>query len=206
MEATQRDRKQRLLVGKSERAHLVGGDEIEPGRRALRRQYEHADAGAQRHFIQLVSDVLAARQVDRQVAQIDLFEAQAASEPQPDPQAALDALANRQAGQRQVRRVREVADRCDFDWQEFHRLRGAEIARRLVALAEQTAHRRAARHGHAGGEVRVVDVGLELGNQHRRRWREKLWVQDLEQPLRETWEFGVELELHTCGQKGESLK
>ena len=48
--------------------------------------------------------------------------------------------------------------------------------------------------------------GCELRDQHRRRRRQVVRVDDLEQRLREARELGVELELHARGQKADALE
>src|SRR5258705_386255 len=60
--------------------------------------------------------------------------------------------------------------------------------------------------GRARCQVRVAEIGLQLRDQHRRRRRQVVRVDDLEQRLREARELGIELQLDARGEEAEALE
>ena len=86
--------------------------------------------------------------------------------------------------------------------QQRHVVRRPELAAgRVVGTLNRVEGRATRHHASAVCQRRLVRVGMELRDEHRRRRRQVVRIDDLEQRLCEAREFGVELQLHARGEK-----
>ena len=206
-EAAQVHRQQGLIVLKAHRLHDATGQRGMRRAAGAERAHQGGYRATQHALVELVGDLVVAAEVHAQILQRQLAELRATRRAQLDAQPALDLAA--QAAERrqgQVGGVGKIFDAGDLDRPHRHVVPGAELARRGVTLGQLAAEQAAARHLDAACQVAVAQIGLQLRDQHRRRGRQKLRVDDLEQALREARELGVELELHPAGQEGRALE
>ena len=61
-------------------------------------------------------------------------------------------------------------------------------------------------YGPAGRQTGIAQVRRELGDEHRRRRREVMRIDDLEQRLREARKLRLELELNAGGEERDTLE
>ena len=206
LEAGQRLRQQRLVVFEAGRLDAVGVDRFVPGGRPLRRHHQHAQRVAADQLVQAVGHVVDAAAMQPQVAQRDLREVGAGGRAHAQAQARAVAAPLRHGGQGQVGGLREVLDLRDLERPQRQLVRGAELAGGGGSGAGLAVHDAAAGELDASGEARVGQVGVDLRDQHRRRRRQELRIDDLQQALREARELGVDLELDAAGQKRKPLQ
>src|SRR5690606_19309868 len=102
-------------------------------------------------------------------------------------------------------RASDVAGFGQADRPELDRMLGEEGAPGLLAGAEAAQKTRVALDQVAVGEIRGAPVGLERDHDHRRRRRQIVGVDHLEEMAGEGRELVVELALDARGEKGEAL-
>ncbi len=115
LKRAKRHRQQRLAVAETDRPDRAGRNELVPARRALRRQHERPETRGQTELVQLVRHVVAAREIETHAVDRCLRECQPRRRLQPNADAPLDALRNRQRVERKVGRKGEIARGHDFE-------------------------------------------------------------------------------------------
>ena len=205
-EAMQGLRQQGFVVLEAGGFDALAVQRLVPRGGALGRQHQHAQRVAADQLVQAVGDVVDAGAVQPQVLQRDLREVEAGRGAQPQAQAGAVLAPLGQRGHGQVGGVREVLHLRQLQRPQRDVVRGAELAGRGAGLAGVAQHRGAARQARPGGQRRVAQVGLQLRHQHRGCGRQELRVDDLQQPLREARELGVELQLDAAGQEREAFE
>jgi hypothetical protein len=204
-EPRQRDRQQCMFVVEAHGLHAVSTQHLLGGR-AVGRQHQHTEQVAADQFVQLVRQLVVGAAEQAQVLQRQSGEVQAGRGLQPDAQASAIFAPFRHPGQRQVGGMREVGDRRDFQRPQLHVVRGAEPAFGVRTAGGSTAQFAAPWHLGPGRQCRVSQRRLQLRHHHRRRGRQVVRVDDLEQPFGEARKFGVQLELHPGGQEREAFQ
>ena len=105
------------------------------GDAALPRVNQRADRGAEHELVQPECDFVGRADVEREPVDTELAEGLPAARPKADAQAAahaLGALQLRELRERQVGRIAEVLHACQLDRPQRHRVRGAELAVRVL--------------------------------------------------------------------------
>ncbi|MPN13687.1 hypothetical protein SDC9_161011 [bioreactor metagenome] len=85
-------------------------------------------------------------------------------------------------------------------------MRGTELAMCGVVPRRYTAKRCSSGQGDATGEVGFTRLRAKLYDQHRRRRREIVWVQHLQQVLREAGKLRIDLQLDARSEKAGSFE
>jgi len=166
---------------------------------------EDQPISSQAQLVQLVGDIIASRQIQRQPVERRLRELEGGGRPQSNPDAAFDALRDGQRVEREVRGKREVIGRDDLDGPERYVVRSPKLARGDIVSGELALHGAAAGDGEARRQRWFVEVGRELRDQHRRRRREVVRIDRLEQGLREPGKFSIQFEVDPRGQESHAF-
>ncbi len=156
LEHAQADRQQRLRVGIAGALDPRSGQELMPRPGLRHRSDEDARRGADRELVEPVGDLVGAGEEQAQPVDRQLVEDEAGRRPELEAHAPFDAARNRQLRERQVGGVGEVLGGGDLERPERDVVRGAELARGLIVLAELAAKRasRAGRRTRARGSPR----------------------------------------------------
>ncbi len=200
------DRQQGLVVAEAAGHERIGAEDA--GQRVAAQRIDDRDGLAAREqlLVDPVRDAVVAGHVQHEFVELQLVGQQRG----PHAQAHAQARVGRdEAGQRRgghVGDVRLEARLRDPQRPQAHALAGGEAARRALARLQARAHHAAARHQRAGGQRGVVEVGLELRDEHRRRGRQVARVDQLQQVLREARVLGVLLVVHAAGEEREAFE
>ena len=84
-------------------------------------------------------------------------------------------------------------------------MRRGIAARNAGFFQRQAVHHGAARHNKAFAQVAAAAVGLNFSDRHRRRRRQIIWRNHLQQTLGEARKLRVHFHLHAGGQEGETF-
>ncbi len=201
VEASRLVREKRLVLGEAHGTHRRGPQELEPLGRALGPADNHAAHAARQELVEPRCDVVGAGEMKRQAGHREAVERDVARRMEAQAYRALDCPIDRQAVDRQVGRRPAEHRLGELERPQRHRVRGLELARRLLALGDL-----AAQDGSTGQQDTRLHVDLgELGRQaddgRGRRGCQVVRVDDLEQPLREARELRVHLELYPCREE-----
>lgn len=177
-----------------------------PLRLRLHRLADKPDAVLHQQFQQLLRLHVRPGQVKHQLIQLQVVERHAFVALETNAQRAdTAAVLQPQRGQRNIGR-----NAAQLDAGDAHRLQrdvmGGGVAAGDAAFLQRLAvHHGAARHHEAVADVAFAAVRLQLGDRHRRRRRQVIGVDDLQQALRKARELGVHFQLHARGEEGEAL-
>src|SRR5262245_4203256 len=186
LERSFRHRQQCLRIGESNLPDARGWQKLERACGPLAWYQHGTQRRCQAQLAELVRDGILTGDEEWQTIEGGLGELEPGSGSEPNTHPTLDALRNRKPVEREIRRESEVTRRYDFDWPERDVLPRPELACRGVLACGQSDHRAASRHHfQAGGQAWISGVRPKLRDQHRRRRRQVMRMDDLEQRLRE---------------------
>ena len=202
VEAAQRAGQERQLVLEAPGADRCTRQVMLPGGRLGHGLRDHADAVADDRLVQPEAEPLAAGEVERQMVERQLLERRFAEGFQAQMKGGLDVAPAPDAVAGEGR-AGDVAGIGQADRPELDGMLGEEGASGLLARAEPAHQARVAIDPVAVGEVAGARIGLERDHDHRRRGRQIVGVDHLEQMAREARELVVELALDARREKRE---
>ena len=159
--------------------------------------------------MQAERDFVGRADVEGEPVDAELAEGLTATGAKADTQAAAHAFRTLQLWQlrqRQVGRVAKKPRAHQVDRPQRDRVRGAELAVRVLPARQLRDQRSAARHGEAAREVRVGGIDGQPRDHHRRHRREEVRVGRLQQVRDQARLLGIELELHARGEEGKAFE
>ena len=175
------------------------------GAGGAQRPQQHTNGFTQQAFIQLPGHVLRAAQVNGQLVERDLVEAESRRGLQGEAQTTPHIARLGQLVQGQVGGVTEILCPCDLQGPQPQGVCRAKFAIGPLPRSLPCPQRAAAWHGGAGGQVGVAQFRLAAGHHHGGGGRQVVGVHHVQQVAGEAGVFGIQLQAHAGRQEGRGF-